>query len=125
MLHDYDTFLNISLPNTRQLTFPKAGPNTQIVSSRVIYKDSTDDPTPFVIVGGDKVLSHYAGKNSEDINAFFFKLRIFINHPSVDNCHLHPKKNILKLQTLQTSLCYFGRVPIRRSVTFILAEHLV
>ena len=48
-----------------------------IATSSVSYTEYSDDPTPFISSGGNKALPKYSGKKSEDINAFFYKLRIF------------------------------------------------
>ena len=79
----------------------------------VTYTDYTDDPTPFLTAGGDKALPRYSGRKNEDINAFFYKLRIFLNHPSINNYHKHKTTtsfNYNESKHLSTllSLCLLG-----------------
>lgn len=50
--------------------------------------DSTNT-TPFLTAATNKALPKYTGKQCDDINEFIYKLRVFLNHPSIDNCHLH------------------------------------
>ena len=50
--------------------------------------NDTFGATPFLTAGSDKALPKYSAKPKEDINKFIYKLRIFLQHPSIDNCHL-------------------------------------
>ena len=82
-------------------------------TSSVIYTDFTEDPTPFLTVGGGKALPCYSGKKNEDINAFFFKLCIFLSHPSISNCHTQKHttcSNYVESKNLSTplGLCISG-----------------
>ena len=47
----------------------------------------TNSATPFLTAASDKALPKYGGRPTEDVNEFIHKLRIFLNHPSIDNCH--------------------------------------
>ena len=47
------------------------------------------DATPFLSASSNKALSKYSAKPRDDINEFIYKLRVFLNHPYIDNCHLH------------------------------------
>ena len=63
--------------------------------------------------GGDKALPKYAGEKNEDINAFFYKLRIFLSCPSINNCHQQKQttdENIQESKNLRTllGLCLSG-----------------
>lgn len=53
-----------------------------------ISGDSSSSSTglPFLTAGPDKALPRYSGKEQEDINEFVYKLKIFLEHPSIDNC---------------------------------------
>ena len=44
--------------------------------------------TPFLSAASHKALPKYAGKTTDDINEFIYKLRPFLQHPLIDKCHL-------------------------------------
>ena len=44
--------------------------------------------TYFLSAAPGKALLHYASKAKNDINKFIYKLQNFLNHPSIDSCHL-------------------------------------
>ena len=66
--------------------------------------------TYFLSAAPGKALLHYASKAKNDINKFIYKLQNFLNHPSIDNCHLESlttkanKTNSLHLASL-LSMC--------------------
>ena len=55
----------------------------------ILISSNTNSATLFLTAASNKALSKYNGKSSDgdDINEFIYKLRIFLNHPSISNCH--------------------------------------
>ena len=88
--YDYNTFFN---PGKSVQKFPAQIPTSTLTTTSDAYIEDLDNPTPFLKLGGDKALPKYAGRANEDINAFFYKLRIFLRHPSIVNCHLQESTN--------------------------------
>lgn len=75
--------------------------------------NDTASATPVLAAGSDKALPKYSAKPKEDVNEFIYKLRIFLQHPSINNCHLHSKttaanKDKSKNLAALLSLCISG-----------------
>ena len=66
--------------------------------SKDTSSDTDSTTLPFLSSTSSKALPTYSGKSSEDINEFLYKLKIFLNHPSIDNCHKDPNTNTLNFQ---------------------------
>ena len=69
--------------------------------------DHGSSTLPFLSSISSKALPTYSGKASEDINEFLYKLKIFLNHPSIDNCQKDSSTthlNAIKSKNLATSL---------------------
>ena len=96
---------------------------TEVIPSQVSVKstataNSADDANatlPFLNSTSSKAIPTYSGKTSEDVNEFLFKLKIFLQHPSIANCHkqanttpanAHQSKNLATL----LGLCISGDV---------------
>ena len=84
--------------------------------SKDTSSSNTDSTTlSFLSSTLSKALPTYSEKSSEDINEFLYKLKIFLNHPSIDNCHKESSTttlNFQKLKNLSTllGLCISGDV---------------
>ncbi len=52
-----------------------------------ITSSDTQSALPFLTMGSEKALPKYSGRTNDDINEFLYKLRIFLNHLFIDNCH--------------------------------------
>ena len=74
----------------------KPSSRNQIPTKVQLQESSTDNtvstesinPTPFLSAASNKALPKYSAKVRVDINEFIYKLRIFLQHPSINNCHL-------------------------------------
>ena len=86
--YHYQTFVNCR-KSLQKHPIPSQIPTSTLTTASDTYLEDSDNPTPFLKSGGDKALPQYSGRANEDINAFFYKLKIFPRHPSIENCHLH------------------------------------
>ena len=89
--YDYTTFIHTKPGPTSKATLPSHYNNGPPTTSSASYVDTLNNPTPFLTAGSEKALPKYSGKPSDDLNAFIFKLKIFLRHPSINNCHLQDK----------------------------------
>ena len=79
----------------------------------VSVSSDSNSATPFITPGTDKLLPKYSATPADDINEFIYRLQVFLDHPSIDNCHMDSKtddSNRDKSKNLATllSLCISG-----------------
>ena len=83
---------NMILPPHRQKIPAKVHVQPSTTNDTTVSYDS-NNATPFLSIGSDKALPKYSGTSNEDINEFLFKLRPFLRHESINDCHLDPLTN--------------------------------
>ena len=86
--YGYHTFVHEAKKSTKKHDILEQIPTNTLTTSSELYLEDPDNPTPFLKAGGDKALSRFPGKPTEDINTFSHKLKIFLRHPSASKCHL-------------------------------------
>jgi hypothetical protein len=91
-----------------------SNPKTTFIQDNDVYStadhtNSTESSFPFLPNNSTTLLPKYSASDDEDINQFIFKLKMFLSHPSINNCHLHKSttthnsyqsSNLAKLLTL-------------------------
>ena len=82
--YDYNAILKCS-----DQVHPPIPDKVSVQDSVVTNTNSTsvDNVTPFLSATSNKALPKYSGKPTEDISEFIYKLKPFLRHGSIDNCH--------------------------------------
>ena len=83
-MYNYNTILKPE----HQHRIPNKDQVPDSIAGNTVFTDSATTKQ-FLSVSSNKTLSKYNGKARDDINEFIYKLRVFLNHLSIDNYHLH------------------------------------
>ena len=109
--YDYMSLLHKNCFISRSIS-AKVYVHTGNTNDTTVATDS-HSATPILSAGSEKALPKYSGKYKDDVNEFIYKFRIFLNHSSINNCHLDlsttdsNRKNSKNLAAL-LSFCIHG-----------------